>query len=154
MGACEAGYTSKVKVGSANERSALLKEFQAEIEQAQHEYGHGGYSGSVAEFHRLNITSHVFTSYDEAQAFIEPKEKGEAYAYQMKIADKNTLVDRWASDLSGKINQLYRMTRDTKEHKAQTKAIAKLAAKLATKRKELATKSKKSVWVIGGWVSE
>jgi len=149
MGATDCSFTVKGK-----DREALTKNFWKTVKQAKHERGHGGYTGSAAEFSQIVWTTKVFNLYEDMQAFITNlNDKDVAYMVQMKVFKDSPTIERWLKE-ARELNQMVWRSNDEK-FKAQTKkTIEKLYAKIKAARLRKAEASKKTEWVACGWVSE
>ena len=66
MGACFATMGPLV-----TERNKLFAVYRIAVQHALHEYGHGGYSGTIAESTGLTVTSKVFKDENAAESWLE-----------------------------------------------------------------------------------
>jgi hypothetical protein len=163
------------------EAEAIIKEaFDKKHDNDAYEYGHGGYSGSFAEIHGVTVVDKTFnTSYDADEWIADHAVKWEnALAVRYKVFETSKSVLRHIEairELNKKISEAKRKLWVAKEratnrkttpnyvHTAQAnldKVIARCEPKIEERRAKiaeietkLAAKSKKMVWLVGGWAS-
>lgn len=147
MGATDCYVTLKGK-----NREALIKDFWEEVKQAKYEHGHGGYSGSAAEFLYLEFTSLVFNNFEEVQDYVSNRgDKNVAKVVQVKVIKDSPTIERWLEESK----QLYRtwFSLDEKAKKANDKKREKILEKIKAARLRKAVASKKTEYIACGWVS-
>lgn len=150
MGACLVGrsYPGKTQVQAQ-------KQWDKDCEQSRYEDGHS-YSGCIGMLGSGRVTSHVFNTHEEFDAFLENKDKGDAYWAQVKvIRETKPLIaarakayeaakNLWAAQREKKAPSVIR-TLTTRRSKADER-VKKIQA-------EQAAKSTKTMWCVGGWAS-
>jgi len=148
MGATDCMFRLK-----GNTQEARTKYFWDVVKQAQHEYGHGGYSGTAAEFSHIVVTNRVFEMVEDMQAFINDKEKNDAYFVQLKVIKDSATITKWLTQAREISNAMWR-TSDSKERARLQKEASKIHAKIRAARLRKAMASKKTEWYAVGIVSE
>ena len=150
MGATDCSFTVKGK-----DRATVTKNFWNHVEDARHEHGHGGYSGTAAEFSHIMFTTYVFNNYDELQTYIVENitDKNVAYMVQMKVFKDTPTITKWL-EMDRAVSRAIWGTTDEKQKAKLRKEVANLRKKVGAARLRKAQASKITEWVACGWVSE
>lgn len=133
-----------------------LKDLDKRQKQCRHEYGHNGYTGTIAELH-FRAISNVFNNYDAFSDWLEDKDKGAGYLAQVKVIreTKPLIAARLAAREAGlAIWQAQREKKAPSVIKTLTARRDRFAAKVKKIEAEQAMKSTKTRWIAGGWASE
>lgn len=150
MGACLVGRSYPGKT-----LAQAQKQWDKDCEQSRYEDGHS-YSGEIGMLGKGRVTSHIFNSGEEFNAFLENKDKGDAYWAQVKVIreTKPLIAARLKAREAG--NALWQAQREKKAPSVirtlttrRDKAVARVKQIEATQ----AEKSKKTTWCVGGWAS-
>lgn len=151
MGACDTYVTLKGKT-----REAMEKDFWNKVKDAKHEYGHGGYTGSAAEFCSLRFTSHVFNSIEEMQEFVANlNDKDVAHVVQVKVVEDTATIKKWIAENNEIVKKLWAIAPSEENQRKQLNKQREMnIAKIKAARLRKAAKSKKTVTFACGWVSE
>lgn len=151
MGATDVYMTVDGKKNEAQVKQAFAEKQSDDA----HEYGHGGYSGSFAEFNGISFTRMEFATVDEAGDWIEKNSQkwGPALAVKYKAIKKTKRIENYELKMRGWSNELW-ASQNPRTKKALEKRIVSAREKIKEIQKTLAGKSKKTMWLIGGWVSE
>lgn len=149
MGACNCGITLKGRT-----REAQTKEFWKIVKEARNEYGQG-YTGTAAEFCELIFTGRVFNSYEEADDFLDSKENNVAYVYELKVVEDTATIKKWLTEYNELAKKLWTLSSNEVLLKKQiNKKREVILAKIKAARIRKAEKTKKTITVASGWVSE
>lgn len=150
MGATDVYMTVDGKKNEAQVKQAFAEK------QSDDGYEHGhGYSGSFSEFNGLSFTRMEFATADEAGDWIEKNAKkyGPALAVKFKAIKKSKRIENYEAKMRAWSNELW-ASQNPRTKKALEKRIVGAREKIKEIEKSLADKSKKTVWLIGGIVSE
>jgi hypothetical protein len=93
------GAQLNIQIITARNRVEVEAKFQAAQERAYWEYGHGGYTGTIAEAHGVEVIAKEFDSHDEAWEYIDEHATkwGPALAVRLKGTDR-WLLGGWFSE--------------------------------------------------------
>lgn len=86
MGACEFSTTAKGKTAKEAFRNA--------VEDARHEHGHGGYSGTIAEKHDFTMIAPPVTR-AECVSDMDFENKAQEFADSLLSNDDHRVADKW-----------------------------------------------------------
>lgn len=149
------GATDVYMTVDGKQNEAQVKEHFAEKQASDGaEHGHS-YSGSFSEFTGLTFTRMEFLTVDEAGDWIERNSQkyGPALAVKYKDIKKSKRMLNYEEKIGRWSHELW-ATQNTRTKKALTRRIEGTRDKIKEIEKTLAAKSKKTIWLIGGWVSE
>lgn len=101
------GARLNVRIFHENDPKVVSKKWASEVEDAKHKYGHGGYTGSIAEFsYNINFVDKVLTSYDDAEEFIETNHAKWSPPLAVKFVSKLATVSKTKEKLKEKTEKL------------------------------------------------
>lgn len=180
MGSCFVSFELTAPSDPVKATPIIKRAFLDKKDSDAYEYGHGGYSGSFAEIPNVTVTSKLFNTSHDADEYIADNscKWDDAIAVRYKVFETSKSVVRHIEairELNKKISEAKRKLWVAKEratnrkttpnyvHTAQAnldKVIARCEPKIEERRAKiaeietkLAAKSKKMVWLVGGWAS-
>lgn len=139
-----------------NTKEKALKDLDKRAEQARYEYGHNGYTGTIAELNFRYIST-VFQTWEDFETFLKEKDKGIGYLAQVKTfrETKPLLAARQAARDAG--NEIWKAQREKKAPsviKTLTARRDRAVAKVKKIEAAQIAKSTKARFIAGGWASE
>lgn len=145
------GFDDKIKT-----EQQALKDLSKRQEQCQYEYGHNGYSGTIAEL-RFRAISNVFDNYDAFSDWLGDKCRGDGYLARVKVIreTKPLIAARLkAREAANAICQARREQKAPSVIRTLTTRHNKAAERVKKIEAEQAAKSTKTRFMAGGWAAE
>ena len=150
MGACLVGRSYP---GKTLEQARKL--WAKAREQSLHEDGHL-YSGEIGMLDDGRQSGRIFNSYADFESYLEDKSKGDAYWAQIRVIRETKPLIAAKQKAQVAYSNLQKAKREGKAPSV-IRTLTTRYEKARTKRDELfavqASKSTKTVWVVGGWAS-